>query len=74
MQILWPGNAIRQEGSRPVVHWLAALNDTDSGFSGYRDNATKTNRLLDRIYDARLPDPTAARLDEQIAFTDALID
>lgn len=23
-----------------VVHWLAALNDADNGFSGYRDNAT----------------------------------
>ena len=41
-----------------VVHWLQTLNDTDAGFSGYRDNATKTNSLLDRIYDVRLPDPS----------------
>ncbi|MCS4139530.1 hypothetical protein GGQ13_002985 [Salinibacter ruber] len=39
-----------------VVHWIGALNDADSGFSGYRDNATKTNSLLDRIYDAYFPD------------------
>ncbi|WP_431978672.1 Eco57I restriction-modification methylase domain-containing protein [Salinibacter sp.] len=41
-----------------VVHWSKALNDTGDGFSGYRDNATKTNSLLDRIYDARFPDPS----------------
>jgi len=41
-----------------VVHWLDALNDADSGFSGYRDNATKTNSLLDRIYAARVPAPS----------------
>jgi hypothetical protein len=41
-----------------VVHWLAALNDADSGFSGYRDTATKTISLLDRLYDLRLPDPS----------------
>jgi hypothetical protein len=40
-----------------VVHWCDALNDADAGFSGYRDNATKTNSLLDRLYDARLPNP-----------------
>lgn len=74
-----------------VVYWLDALNDADSGFSGYRDNATKTNSLLDRIYDLRLPDPSdesvadalrpfldnvqaASDLDQQIAFTDGLID
>jgi hypothetical protein len=72
-----------------VVHWCAALNDADSGFSGYRDNATKTNSLLDRLYDARFPDPDSSRdalrpfldnaqqaaaLDRQIAFTDGLID
>lgn len=72
-----------------VVHWLDALNDADSGFSGYRDTATKTISLLDRIHDIRLPDPDrnqdalrpfltnakqAATLDRQIAFTDELID
>ena len=41
-----------------VVHWLAALNDAESGFSGYRDTATKTISLLDRLYDLRLPDPS----------------
>ena len=41
-----------------VVHWLDALNDADSGFSSYRDNATKTNSLLKRIHDARFPDPS----------------
>jgi len=41
-----------------VVHWLAALNDANSGFSGYRDTATKTISLLDRLYDLRLPDPS----------------
>jgi uncharacterized protein Yka (UPF0111/DUF47 family) len=72
-----------------VVHWLDALNDADSGFSGYRDTATKTIPLLDRIYDIRFPDPDycrdalgsflrnaaeAAELDREIAFTDGLID
>ena len=42
-----------------VVHWLDALNDADAGFSGYRDTATKTISLLDRLYDLRLPDPSA---------------
>jgi hypothetical protein len=41
-----------------VVHWLDALNEADAGFSGYRDNATKTNSLLDRLYDLRVPDPS----------------
>ncbi|MCS3697192.1 BREX-1 system adenine-specific DNA-methyltransferase PglX [Salinibacter ruber] len=41
-----------------IGHWLDALNAADSGFSSYRDNATKTNSLLDRIYDARFPDPS----------------
>lgn len=41
-----------------VVHWCEALNDADSGFSGDRDNATKTNSLLDRFYDVRFPDPS----------------
>ena len=41
-----------------VVHWLDALNDADAGFSGYRDTATKTISLLDRLYDLRLPDPS----------------
>ena len=72
-----------------VVHWLAALNDADSGFSGYRDTATKMISLLDRLYDLRLPDPDSSRdalrsfldnaeaaadLDAQIEFTDGLID
>jgi hypothetical protein len=74
-----------------VVHWLQALNDADAGFSGYRDTATKTISLLDRIYDIRFPDPSssstqnalksfldnvkeAEQLDEQITFTDQLID
>lgn len=72
-----------------IVHWLDALNDADRGFSGYRDTATKTIPLLDRLYDLRFPDPdrrrdalrsfldnaqAAADLDRQIAFTDGLID
>ena len=43
-----------------VVHWLQALNDADAGFSGYRDTATKTISLLDRIYDIRFPDPSSS--------------
>jgi type I restriction-modification system DNA methylase subunit len=72
-----------------VKHWLRALSDRGDGFSGYRDNATKTNSLRDRILDIRFPDPeanaaslrpfldnakTAADLDRRIRFTDRLID
>jgi len=74
-----------------VAHWVEALNDTDAGFSGYRDTATKTISLLNRIYDIRFPNPSnsstqnalkpffdnveeAEQLDEQITFTDQLID
>jgi hypothetical protein len=74
-----------------VAHWIDALNDADDGFSGYRDTATKTISLLDRIHDIRFPDPDnsstqnalspflenvqeAGQLDEQIGFTDRLID
>lgn len=76
---------------QPSGHWLQALNDyrKPSGFSNYRDTATKTISLLDRIYDARFPDPesnrdalrrfldnaeAAADLDAQIDFTDRLIE
>ena len=45
-----------------VVHWLRALNDADSGFSAYRETATKTISLLDRLYDLRLPDPNDDRV------------
>ena len=74
-----------------VAHWVEALNDADAGFSGYRDTATKTISLLNRIYDIRFPNPSnsstqnalkpffdnveeAEQLDEQITFTDQLID
>jgi hypothetical protein len=72
-----------------VVHWLAALNGEGQGFAGYRANATKTKRPLDRLLAARLPDPeaceadlraylanaeAAAALDARLAATDALID
>jgi hypothetical protein len=72
-----------------VKDWLHALSDRGDGFSGYRDNATKTNSLRDRILDIHFPDPeanaaslrpflnnakTAADLDRRIRFTDRLID
>jgi len=72
-----------------VVYWIKALNECGDGFSGYRDNATKNNSLLDRIYDAEFPDPAnvadalkpfidnaeaAEEIDRKIAFTDDLID
>jgi hypothetical protein len=40
-----------------LVHWLDVLNAHGSGYSGYRDQATKTNSLLDRLHAARFPDP-----------------
>lgn len=72
-----------------VDHWLAALDDRGEGFSGYRDHATKTISLRDRILAVRLPDPdaetanlrsfldnaaSAADLDRRLAVTDDLID
>lgn len=59
------------------------------GYAGFRDNATKTNSLVDRLKAITLPDPDdvaadleryvetrerAAELDEKIAETDRLID
>ncbi|GGN11077.1 Eco57I restriction-modification methylase domain-containing protein [Halarchaeum nitratireducens] len=59
------------------------------GFAGFRDNATKTNSLVDRLKAITLPDPDdvaadleryaetrerAAELDEKIEETDRLID
>ena len=40
-----------------LTHWLDVLNAHGSGYSGYRDQATKTNSLLDRLHAARFPDP-----------------
>jgi hypothetical protein len=72
-----------------VKHWLQALNGRGDGFSSYRDNATKTNSLRDRILDIQFPDPeanaaslrpfldnakAASEFDRRIRFTGTVID
>ncbi|WP_157621199.1 Eco57I restriction-modification methylase domain-containing protein [Salisaeta longa] len=49
-----------------VVHWIDVLNAHGSGYGGYRDNATKTISLLDRLHAARFPDPTDDAIARQL--------
>jgi len=72
-----------------VEHFVPVAVEEAGGFAGFRENATKTNSLIDRLEAITLPDPDdvaedlaryreaverAAELDEQIQRTDDLID
>ena len=72
-----------------VEAFVPAAVEVASGFAGFRETATKTNSLIDRLKAITLPDPDdvaddleryvetkkrAAELDERIEKTDKLID
>jgi hypothetical protein len=72
-----------------VEHFVPVAAEEGDGFAGFRENATKTNSLVDRLEAITLPDPDdvaddleryreaverAAELDEKIRRTDDLID
>jgi len=72
-----------------IEHFVPVAVDEAGGFAGFRENATKTNSLIDRLEALTLPDPDdvaddleryvetverAAELDAKIERTDALID
>ena len=72
-----------------IEHFVPVAVDEAGGFANFRENATKTNSLVDRLQAIELPDvddvaddlanylrtvERAEELDEKIAQTDALID
>jgi type II restriction/modification system DNA methylase subunit YeeA len=72
-----------------IRNFVPVAVEEAGGFAGFRDSATKTNSLVDRLEDLTLPDVDATReglerymevknradeLDEKIEKTDALID
>ncbi|GAB6877807.1 hypothetical protein JCM17823_00810 [Halorubrum gandharaense] len=72
-----------------IEHFVPVAVDEASGFANFRETATKTNSLVDRLKAIELPDPDdvaddlenylrtverAGELDEKIAKTDDLID
>ncbi|MFB6105691.1 MAG: restriction endonuclease, partial [Halobacteriaceae archaeon] len=72
-----------------VEHFVPVAAEEAGGFAGFRETATKTNSLVDRLEAITLPDPDdvaddleryrdaverAAELDEKIQRTDDLID
>jgi hypothetical protein len=72
-----------------VEHFVPVAVEEAGGFAGFRETATKTNSLVDRLEAITLPDPDdvaddleryreaverAAELDEKIQRTDDLID
>jgi len=80
---------LTDEQATLVAEFVPVAVDEADGFAGFRDNATKTNSLVDRLKAITLPDPDdvaddlrrylevkerAEELDEKIAKTDQLID
>jgi len=72
-----------------IEHFVPVVVDEAGGFANFRETATKTNSLVDRLKEIELPDvddvsdglenyletvERAEELDEKIAKTDALID
>jgi len=80
---------LSEEEAALVEAFVPVTIEEADGFAGFRDNATKTNSLIDRLKAIRLPDPDeveddirrytevkerAEELEEKIKRTDQLID
>ncbi|WP_020221127.1 hypothetical protein [Halarchaeum acidiphilum] len=80
---------LSEEEAALVEEFVPVVVEEADGFAGFRDNATKTNSLIDRLKAITLPDPDdvaddlrryievkkrAEELDEKIEKTDRLID